>query len=437
MSLAKRGISLFMCCAIVFASCFSLRANAIVAALPALAAESPAVASFLANLLVTAGLSAGSSAVLSATVDDVWAALPTDTQTGLVTATAGGSIVIDPTTGSYKYVSIVPDDLWQFVKSAVGSLFNEGDNSLYSYDSVALDNYAGLPSYSLYTSGVSSQLPLHITYLYQGSIYTQNMWFDGDIFHFTENGSNVAILTDVNTVTMHSDSVNMYIVIDYSDQHSTLNSTYPLSWLTSFSYLNPTLLGDITGASGTVDNTEYDWSNTSVDAKAIVLNPELSADGSIALDDAGNVVVDYTKTAEGLIDLTYEDLAGIDATGIPVSTTDTSSTITDEATTDYTAQPEAGTESNTSLKALMFSKFPFCLPWDIKNAFSLLLATPTAPHWTVDIFESVRSKFGITGNTTIDINMDDFEVVGTVCRWTSTISFCIALIVLTRKIIRS
>lgn len=90
-----------------------------------------------------------------------------------------------------------------------------------------------------------------------------------------------------------------------------------------------------------------------------------------------------------------------------------------------------------SLKAKFISVFPFCLPWDLKQAFELLLAEPEAPYFSVDFLAPVREKIGITGSTTITLDMDEYPMVGEIIRWTVLISFSIGLILVTRKIIKS
>lgn len=90
-----------------------------------------------------------------------------------------------------------------------------------------------------------------------------------------------------------------------------------------------------------------------------------------------------------------------------------------------------------SLKAKFISVFPFCLPWDLKQAFALLAAEPEAPYFSVDFLAPVRDKIGITGSTTITLDMDEYPMVGEIIRWTVLISFSIGLILVTRQIIKS
>jgi hypothetical protein len=127
----------------------------------------------------------------------------------------------------------------------------------------------------------------------------------------------------------------------------------------------------------------------------------------------------------------------VDTTGtIPITRQET---ISDEAVTDADIidDVQAHPEETTSLKALFFSKFPFCLPWDLYHAIKLIAAEPEAPRWEIDLAEPLRDRVPIEGDTTWVIDMGEFEIVGQIIRWASTITFCIFLISITRKLIRS
>lgn len=104
---------------------------------------------------------------------------------------------------------------------------------------------------------------------------------------------------------------------------------------------------------------------------------------------------------------------------------------------DYPGPPEEGSEEETSLKALFFSKFPFCLPYDIYYAFKLIAADPDAPRFEIDLMTPFKNRISFFGDTKIVIDFDDYPIVGQVSRWGFTISFCLVLIAITRKISNS
>lgn len=76
------------------------------------------------------------------------------------------------------------------------------------------------------------------------------------------------------------------------------------------------------------------------------------------------------------------------------------------------------------------NKFPFSIPWDLKNAITSLMATPKAPKWTID-FD--RAYF--TGGGQVEIDFAQFEPWAKIVRWGVLIIFNITLILITRKII--
>lgn len=78
----------------------------------------------------------------------------------------------------------------------------------------------------------------------------------------------------------------------------------------------------------------------------------------------------------------------------------------------------------------MTTKFPFSIPWDLKNAITSLQATPAPPNWTIN-FDSRYFKGG--GNITIDFSQ--FETLAAVTRWGILILFNISLILLAKKLI--
>lgn len=88
-----------------------------------------------------------------------------------------------------------------------------------------------------------------------------------------------------------------------------------------------------------------------------------------------------------------------------------------------------------SLGAVFISKFPFCIPWDVAKAVSLLAAPPVTPRWELDFMEPVARRTGVSGDTTVVIDMSDYELVGVVTRWTSTIMFIYALASGTKRLI--
>lgn len=82
------------------------------------------------------------------------------------------------------------------------------------------------------------------------------------------------------------------------------------------------------------------------------------------------------------------------------------------------------------LPDLVISKFPFCIPFDLANAFIGLQAPPQAPVISNTI------DGGMFSNIAFVVDFSVFEPIAVIIRWGLLIIFNIALIKLTRNIIR-
>lgn len=84
-----------------------------------------------------------------------------------------------------------------------------------------------------------------------------------------------------------------------------------------------------------------------------------------------------------------------------------------------------------SIPALLLKKFPFSIPWDLKNSISGLVATPVPPKFVIPFLH--KSDWGINEDITVDLSQ--FETVATVCRWGFSVLWVVGLIFITRKLI--
>ena len=74
------------------------------------------------------------------------------------------------------------------------------------------------------------------------------------------------------------------------------------------------------------------------------------------------------------------------------------------------------------LGAALTSRFPFSIPWDVYKGVTLLAAPPKAPYFEVDFMAPIADRVGgWQGSTKIVLDMSEYEIIGQVCRWTSTI----------------
>lgn len=80
---------------------------------------------------------------------------------------------------------------------------------------------------------------------------------------------------------------------------------------------------------------------------------------------------------------------------------------------------------------IFMNKFPFCLPFDVYNAFASLVVQPEAPSFTIPL---PFSRVGLQDEE-ITVDFSQFQLLSTISRWGFSIIFIIALILITRKII--
>lgn len=88
------------------------------------------------------------------------------------------------------------------------------------------------------------------------------------------------------------------------------------------------------------------------------------------------------------------------------------------------------------LGAALISRFPFSIPWDVYKGVTLLAAPPKAPYFEVDFMAPIADRVGgWKGSTKIVLDFSEYEIIGQVCRWTSTIGFCLMLASGTKRLI--
>lgn len=76
--------------------------------------------------------------------------------------------------------------------------------------------------------------------------------------------------------------------------------------------------------------------------------------------------------------------------------------------------------------------FPFCIPFDLYDLFDCLDAEPQAPRFVFDCsFLGEQYK-----DLKLTLDLKDFEEVAEICRNLELLTFCIALVVITRNLIR-
>lgn len=81
-----------------------------------------------------------------------------------------------------------------------------------------------------------------------------------------------------------------------------------------------------------------------------------------------------------------------------------------------------------SLGEALTRRFPFSIPWDIARGFTLLAAPAKAPYFEVDFYEVIGDRVGgWKRSTKLVLDFSEYEILGRLSRWTSTIGFCLFL----------
>lgn len=162
-------------------------------------------------------------------------------------------------------------------------------------------------------------------------------------------------------------------------------------------------------------------------AEAVTIPEGLTDSQSVALDVGATDSMSIQEILQGILDVILAgDLAA-------------SAEIVDEATEpvdpDLPIVPEVP-EGLDKLGAALTSRFPFSIPWDVYKGVTLLAAPPKAPYFEVDFMAPIADRVGgWQGSTKIILDFSEYEIIGQVCRWTSTIGFCLMLASGTKRLI--
>lgn len=166
-----------------------------------------------------------------------------------------------------------------------------------------------------------------------------------------------------------------------------------------------------------------------LDVAETITIPEGLTDGqSVALDVGATGSMSIQDILQGILDaILAGDLAA-------------SAEIVDEAV--EPVDPPAGELPDVdglglpALGAALTSRFPFSIPWDVYKGVTLLAAPPKAPYFEVDFMAPIADRVGgWQGSTKIVLDFSEYEIIGQVCRWTSTIGFCLMLATGTKRLI--
>lgn len=183
----------------------------------------------------------------------------------------------------------------------------------------------------------------------------------------------------------------------------------------------------------------------------------LPLSAEVSLGDAGSFA---TAVQPGALTPTYDDteekatiitipgldteIAGINELLQAILDKLAANELTTSATIAQQPTPEQPDEEKPDLDGLglpalgtaLMTRFPFSIPWDVVRGIKLLAAPAEAPYWEVDFLAPIAGRVGgWKGSTKVVIDMGQYEIIGQLCRWTSTIGFCLVLAAGTKKLI--
>ena len=367
----------------------------------------------------------------------------------------------------------VSDSLWSSVIGWVNGKFYPGANAATTGIAWITDNGISYPV-TKYNSSLSAGIAALSTLTWKGTTYTPNMLASNssyDTWTILTNGSDSNAHIDVK----HGTSVTMCVLVSYLTVQIYLYYTNINGNLTrsAFNSLSGAWTTDIQNFYNGTTSTTYNYTGESIlntinyDYKTAsgtrtlsvptnpddvlgktssqVQNPVIPYSGSWEgtfrkCASAGDYVFNGTGTYTGVMSVdttgTWKGQWIITTTGQRVWTgtytaadattwTGTATEVLPEEITPGTDYPKWKIPADT-----LKNKFPFSIPWDLKNAVTSLVTNPEAPHWTINFPSNV-----FVGGGSFTIDFTQFETWAKIIRWGIMIIFNVFLILATRKII--
>ncbi len=396
---------------------------------------------FVVSMLISAGVT---FATAESAADVAQQFMDDNGISGIETALIGARYLYDLYANRYKIAIGISSDLWTAVKTWVDEHFDVGQNL---FDTATnYEWFKDVPYYFLGASG-NGQITIiensgsYVYITYDGA--DDKVWYrkysesDSLLAYNSKSMNGLTPVFKISTYNSTYDCIDIYG--ETSEGVLTTISRYFAIWQPANDdiYYQSIVQNEITGYPGIVDNPTYSWTNSMTDDMTISIPldetdedmpgyvPDIEVpigDDTIGLDVPDSTLEDIVGQTP--IDITEQDVGGVEV-GTP------SETYTDEITESLPEEYQPTETQTRSLKALFITKFPFCIPWDIKNAISLLAASSQAPQFTVDPL----SPFVGDGVAPIAFDFEEYAVIGTVCRWFFTVEFCIMLAAGTKKLI--
>jgi len=159
-----------------------------------------------------------------------------------------------------------------------------------------------------------------------------------------------------------------------------------------------------------VDSSYYDDFFSAVDA--YIANPSAVDPATIAVPSMDTLIKDVSST-NTVINNYYTEAVTVPNTGV------------------IDVDLEFPDISTWEVPSIIQTKFPFSIPWDLKNAVTMMQATAVIPVFTIPF---VIPSINFTDEIVLDLTQ--FDYLAKITRWFILALFMIGLILVTRKLIK-
>ncbi len=369
----------------------------------------PEAVTIVGTLLCAAGLTWAGQTAIDATSDWFYANCTPAIKQGIADMIGTAS----------NGIAQVSDEVWNYARDWVQAHYAVGENTITThYYDATLQTTVGSDIYTNYLPAnyavPYTEFPVVLPSTFTVGLDTYEIVVSDYIgtnkrISLKKNGVNHSSAMTITVNTAVSWGVYLDATNDYGTTHFRLrvrSAGYNRTAWDDIDTYWPSLGNDTIGME-TVPGTAI---STPVTGADVLSNPMWDIK-----KETGERTIGYPTTLDDLVGKTYDDVDNPAGTADPPI-----------------AEPD-NTFKYPSFKVpadIIKNKFPFSIPWDLKNAITSLTATPKAPKWTINF----DSRY-FAGGGQIEIDFAQFEAWAKIVRWGVLIIFNITLILITRKII--
>lgn len=352
----------------------------------------------------------------------------------IITSFASVYLIYDAVNGCFKQVVDIGDDFFSWIKNWIDENFDVGDNSVQVHKGVTSSTIDNIIKSSVHylTTDYGTAYVILKRYDVNGKIYWSGnsiltTKFETKNFNF-EN----VISSDIDIYLIKAGDVLRFRIYSNNDTPTFYDANVVNGLFTPPDISQDTVIG----TDNVVDNPNYDWNNATSGNKSIAFDVATDPLGQPLLDPNGLPVPNLTP--DFMVGVQPGSVPQQNINGVPYVPPGTG-TVTEPVAPPYPAELPNVEVDTPNKRSLLMKKFPFCLPYDLKNLFSLLNASAEAPKIEIDFLKDsgINSKIGVKGSTKFVYDMEKFPLVGQLSRFFSLISACLGLILATRRIMNS